>query len=87
MANQNTHTSASKPSKSTKAQSKDTAKAQSKDTAKAQSKDTAEASAAKAETKIDDAADQTFPASDAPASWAGKDIAPQDREDAKKKQS
>jgi hypothetical protein len=71
MASQNTHTTRSKPNKSKPAQPKDGGKG----------------SAATAQNKIDDAADQTFPASDAPASWAGKDIAPQDREDAKKKQS
>lgn len=35
--------------------------------------------------QVDEAAKQTFPASDSPAGWAGKDIAPQDREDAQKK--
>jgi len=71
MASQNTHNTTSKPNKPKPAQPQDGGKA----------------SATEAQNKIDDAADQTFPASDAPASWAGKDIAPQDREDAKKKQS
>lgn len=39
----------------------------------------------KPEALIDEAVWESFPASDAPTSWAGKDIAPQDREpDAKK---
>jgi len=53
---------------------------------KASAKTSAEAGLS-ASNKVDDASDQTFPASDAPASWAGKDIAPQDRADAQKKPS
>ncbi|MEY4514205.1 MAG: hypothetical protein RLZZ450_6327 [Pseudomonadota bacterium] len=45
-------------------------------------KDAANVSAEKTQAQLDEAAKQTFPASDAPASWAGKDIAPQDRKDA-----
>lgn len=38
----------------------------------------------KTQREVDEQAEQTFPASDAPAGWAGKDIAPQDRKDAQK---
>lgn len=34
---------------------------------------------------IDEQSWESFPGSDAPASWAGKDIAPQDREKKEKK--
>ena len=75
MANQHTENAAGKATKAKAAQPKDGTKASAAKTE------------TKTETKIDDASDQTFPASDAPASWAGKDISPQDREDARKKQS
>lgn len=36
---------------------------------------------------IDEQSWESFPGSDSPASWAGKDIAPQDREKKEKKKS
>lgn len=39
----------------------------------------------KKQRELDEQAKQTFPASDAPAGWAGKDIAPQDRPGAQRK--
>jgi hypothetical protein len=51
----------------------------------ASSKDAPKAVPGKTQAQIDEAAKQTFPASDAPGGWAGKDIAPQDRKDAQKK--
>jgi hypothetical protein len=57
----------------------------SKQEATSKPKDGSTAQAGKTQNEVDETAKQTFPASDAPASWAGKDIAPQDRKDAQKK--
>ena len=74
MASHNAQTTASKTNKAKAKQPK------------SGTKSSTEASAT-VSNRVDDASDQTFPASDAPASWAGKDIAPQDREDAAKRHS
>jgi hypothetical protein len=50
-----------------------------KDPQKAGSREAPKVSPEKTQAQIDDDAKQTFPASDAPGGWAGKDIAPQDR--------
>jgi hypothetical protein len=74
----NTQTAANKTNKAKTSRPKASAKTSAKTSAEA---------GLSASNKVDDASDQTFPASDAPASWAGKDIAPQDRADAQKKPS